>query len=314
MAFFDVFGVIAVLMHGPILSHCAQMDCGAGVSLCGVLTLESGLGKGVYHSKRAGVHGLWPETGSYGTSKCIAPKDSTPPSKVYDCYGTGEGGHDHTLWFETHEWTKHGRCAGVEDADDFFSQVCALAQSPVQLLEKAKEAGADLDTMTQALKASGYPVWTVDEVDDQVLLSACAGNDGRWVLSTPSEMPSKCGGKSPVPGPFPPSPSPPSPTPPSQGSCIPHKRGPPCASNGDCSDLDGCIRCAHSGYCTDVPIQVRHSRGRHTRRPSPSPPGQGSCIPHKRGPPCSNDGDCTDLGGCIRCAHSGHCTDVPIVV
>jgi len=259
MALSHVSVVIAAVMHAPILSHCATMDCGSGVPLCGTLTLQSGLGDGVYHSKRAGVHGLWPETGNYGTSKCIAPKDSTPPSKIYDCYGTGEGGHEKILWFETHEWTKHGSCAGVKDADDFFGQVCALAQRPVQQLEKEKEAGTEFDSMVEALNTSGYPVWSVDKVHDQVLLSACADNNGRWVLSSVSEMPAKCGGKSPSPGPSPPSPSPPTPAPPgpappAQGSCSPGKKGPPCSSNDDCSHSGGCIRCAHSGYCTDVPL------------------------------------------------------------
>jgi len=195
MALFRISVVIAVLMQGPIPSHCEHMDCGTGVPLCGTLTLQSGFGSGVYHSKRAGVHGLWPETGYYGNSECIRPQNWTKPSKVYSCYGTGEGGDDHILWFEGHEWTKHGSCAGVKDADDFFDQVCALARSPLQHFEKAKEDGADFHSMIQALKDSGYPVWSVDDENDQVLLSACAGNDGRWVLSSVSDMPSKCGGK-----------------------------------------------------------------------------------------------------------------------
>ena len=87
-----------------------SMDCG-GTAVCGVLTLESGLGKGVYAGK-PGVHGLWPEVGSYGTSQCVAPSSSTAsPTKVYSCYDTGESGQ---LSFETHEWTKHGVCAGVK--------------------------------------------------------------------------------------------------------------------------------------------------------------------------------------------------------
>merc|ERR1711879_329458 len=62
------------------------MNCGEGVALCGVLTLESGLGRGAYHHNKPTVHGLWPETGDYGTSECIAPKNLAAPTKIYDCY------------------------------------------------------------------------------------------------------------------------------------------------------------------------------------------------------------------------------------
>jgi len=270
MAFFKVSLAVAIVMQGPILGHCAnKMACGEGVPLCGTLTLQSGFGQGVYQSKTAGVHGLWPEVGEYGSSKCIAPKDSKKPSKVYDCYsdakaGPGPGGQDDVLAFETHEWTKHGKCAGVKDVDDFFDQVCALAKTPVEILDKLREsAGADFGSLLKGLKSSGYPVWSIDEENAQFLLSACAGNDGQWVLSTIAEMPSKCGGSSPSPGPSPPSPSPPSPAPPSPappspappsgGSCSAGKKGPACKSNGDCSGK-GCVRCAHSGYCTDTPL------------------------------------------------------------
>ena len=64
-----------------------KMDCGPRVNACGVLTLESGLGPGVYGHTEPSVHGLWPEVGSYGTSACIAPSVSTAsPTRVYSCY------------------------------------------------------------------------------------------------------------------------------------------------------------------------------------------------------------------------------------
>ena len=45
-----------------------QMVCGDGVALCGVLTLQTGLGEGVYSHPTPSVHGLWPEVAPYGTS------------------------------------------------------------------------------------------------------------------------------------------------------------------------------------------------------------------------------------------------------
>jgi len=39
---------------------------------------------------------------------------------------------------------------------------------------------------------------------------------------------------------------------------------------------------------------------------------QESCIPNTHGPACSADGDCASVSGCVRCAKSGYCTDVPL--
>jgi len=237
----------AVKLCSSIGAHGGEeMECGKNVPFCGVLTLESGMGGGYYHHRHASVHGLWPETGQYGTSKCVPPADRSGPKKIYDCYARKHGEKEQIRWFEEHEWTKHGMCAGVKDVDDFFGQVCALSKEPVAALARAREeAGQDFDLMAQALRDDGYPVWKVDEEYDQVLLSACAGDDGRWVLSTIAEMPSKCPGTSPGPTPGPT---------PAEGSCKPGIRGPACESDDDCSGLSGCIRCAHSGHCTDEPL------------------------------------------------------------
>lgn len=248
---------------------CANMNCGAGVPLCGTLTLQTGLGNGVYKSQNSVVHGLWPEVGSYGTSKCIKPKSSAAPTKVYECYDTPGSTQTHALWFENHEWSKHGTCAGVENVDDFFGQVCALSKAPVAALEAAKTADSTFAAMGDMMKQKGYPVWNLDSQNDQVELSACAGSDGKWVLSAVADMPSKCGGSSPgpspapapgpspapVPGPSPP-PPPPAPAPPAQGSCKAGIKGPACKGDADCKSMDGCVRCAHSGFCTDLPIFV----------------------------------------------------------
>ena len=64
------------------------MDCGE-VKLCGLLTLETGFGSGYYKHDTPSVHGLWPETGSYGSSECVAPSSSsTDPTKLFSCYNT----------------------------------------------------------------------------------------------------------------------------------------------------------------------------------------------------------------------------------
>jgi hypothetical protein len=41
------------------------LDCGPHVRICGILTLQTGLGHGVYGGNTPGVHGLWPEVSYY---------------------------------------------------------------------------------------------------------------------------------------------------------------------------------------------------------------------------------------------------------
>lgn len=110
----------------------SYMDCGDSVSLCGILTLESGklhsqeddrlsrpailnecgrglvgrtsgYGTGSYEHPEPTVHGLWPETGDYGSSECIAPEDDSSPSVIYSCYQQQGETDDDLLWFEQHE-------------------------------------------------------------------------------------------------------------------------------------------------------------------------------------------------------------------
>lgn len=223
-----------------------KMDCG-NVAVCGVLTLETGLGPGNYHHNGPAVHGLWPEVGSYGTSKCVAPSGSKAnPTKVYPCY-TGNSS-SFQLSFEAHEWGKHGSCAGVKDADDFFSQICGLASAPIKTMVAS---GTTLDNQVAELKVAGYEVFSIDKVDSQVQLSACLNSKtGKWVLGKVADFSSICGGSGPAPGPSP-GPVPPGPTP--SGYCAPNQHGPKCKSDAECIHIPSCVRCAKSGYCTNQP-------------------------------------------------------------
>lgn len=168
-----------------------KMECGEDVPLCGVLVIESGLAaNGEYHQDTPGVHGLWPETGYYGTSQCISPtEDTSDPTKVYECY-LNDG--DDLLKFEEHEWEKHGRCAGVKSAEDYFTQICALADKPIKIMTGIKQSGGDLSKMSDALGNAGYAVFGLDNHNKQVKLSACASNDGKWVLAPVNEFSAHC--------------------------------------------------------------------------------------------------------------------------
>ncbi len=45
----------------------------------------------------------------------------------------------------------------------------------------------------------------------------------------------------------------------------------------------------------------------------PAPPytNATTCVSGVHGPNCNTDADCADAPGCVRCAGSGYCTDIP---
>lgn len=165
----------------------SYMDCGEA-PLCGLLALETGFGRGNYQHDKPAVHGLWPATGHYGSSVCIKPDSLADPQTVPACYA-GEA-----LWFIVHEWKSHGQCSGARSAEDFFAQICGLSQEPLAVMTAAREAGVEeLSEFASRLDAAGFYVSSTDNYTSQVKLSACAGEDGRWVLAAPSEYGERCG-------------------------------------------------------------------------------------------------------------------------
>ena len=140
----------------------AAMSCGAGVEVCGVLALMTGLGSGmqnvtggaVYGHPTPVVHGLWPQTPPFGDSACVAPSaGASNATRVYPCYQcarpspgvvdtncSGVPYHSPSE-FQDHEWSKHGVCAGVRDAQDYLTQICTLAAPPLRVLSAARSAG-----------------------------------------------------------------------------------------------------------------------------------------------------------------------------
>ena len=183
-----------ITSHNNNFKRTSTMTCGASVKLCGLLTLESGYGPGTYNHPVPHVHGLWPENGSYGTSQCIAPSQSSAdPTKVYSCYNQTDETDASNLSFEVHEWETHGICAGVKNSNDFFTQICALSTDPLNVMIKVRNQGGDLNSMSTALTKAGYEVYAVDTTNSQVELSACAPSNGQWVLSHVSDFTKNCG-------------------------------------------------------------------------------------------------------------------------
>ena len=127
------------------------MDCRAA-PLCGVLTLETGLGGGKYQHDQPVVHGLWPQVDSYGTSSCTAPRSVAKPTALAACYAPTAPSAEAALAFERYEWGKHGVCAGTVDAADYLDQLCSLAAAPLTEMSRARRAGLGLDETAASLR------------------------------------------------------------------------------------------------------------------------------------------------------------------
>eukprot|EP00971_Amphidinium_carterae_P009183 181139-Amphidinium_carterae.1 len=167
-----------------------QMECGAGVDLCGVLTLEMGTDTKTYRHDEPSVHGLWPQTKGYGDSKCLPPVSKDSPAKVVPCYA--EGSTKAALSFMDHEWQHHGICAGAKDADDYFNQICSLSAAPLKRMQGARAVGLDLVDTADALQRAGFCVWSLGS-HKQIELSACADAAGEWKLADHTAFSKVCG-------------------------------------------------------------------------------------------------------------------------
>ena len=168
------------------------MDCSAAsTGVCGILTIETGFGNNVYsHPGIPRVHGLWPQVKPYGNSQCIPPTNKTDPNFIYTCYDNGNTGSSMTpLQFETHEWENHGICAGVADSDDFFTQLCALAEGPLLVLENMDNS---VQEAQKAIISAGYEIFNTDQ-NGQLQLSACLDGNGFWHLSAVADFVEVCG-------------------------------------------------------------------------------------------------------------------------
>ena len=177
------------------------------------------------------------------------------PKELISCYDD--------LGFEQHEWGKHGVCAGVKDAKDFFTQVCALSAPPLRVMAATVAAGGHVARAAADLKAAGYAIFGTDAKNSQVELSACADASGTWHLAAISDFAATC--EAAYSDNHNPNCTPtrtltltrcgagPAPTPPPAGQCVPEQHGPPCKTDADCAHVPGCLRCAHSGFCSMEP-------------------------------------------------------------
>jgi len=176
--------------HGA--PHGGKMTCGDGVPLCGVLVLQSGYGRGPYKHPEPSVHGLWPQTGQYGSSKCLKPDRVGSPQEIYPCYNQKGERKSELAQFQKHEWEKHGRCAGVDSASDYFKQICTLSSRPLQMMRQSRSQGGNLQAMADALTKAGYSIHELAKGTSEIHLSACAGQEGDWKLSSVEDFSQNC--------------------------------------------------------------------------------------------------------------------------
>jgi hypothetical protein len=131
----------------------------------------------------------------------------------------------------------------VKDADDFFTQVCGMAEDPLAVMSKAKSAGGDLDAIANAVADAGFEIFFVDTQYSQLYLSACSTPDRVWKLAKAADFASVCGGWSDSDDSNDNDDS-------SGASCPANAHGPACTSDKDCTGVTDCVRCASSGFCT----------------------------------------------------------------
>ena len=178
-----------------------KVDCGS-VEVCGVLVLQSGFGPKAYKHSTPQVHGLWPQTDNYGSSKCFPPEFNVPYTQISTCYNQEDNAASANLKFQQHEWDAHGKCAGTKDQKDYFTQVCSLSSQPLTIMTRTRQNNQQngnpsqvLNAMVNDLKHSGYDVLGTDSVTYEIALSACLdAKDEKWKLASIADFPRACGG------------------------------------------------------------------------------------------------------------------------
>lgn len=202
------------------------------------------------------------------------------------------------LWFETHEWGKHGTCAGVADATDFFTQVRSGLISPHSLPLHLSPIIMNVSprshvALGQGKLAHSHAVFTCRF---HLFTQVCS------LSSAPLEVlsASRAAGKS---------------LPQMQSDL--ESAGFAVFSVDTANyqfELSACA--SNDGVWKLAPVSRFPAlcNGTVPPQPPPDPPPSPAltCKPFTHGPPCVTDLDCASAPHCVRCARSGFCTDVKL--
>jgi len=168
------------------LNEYKKLQCGNFVPLCAFLVISPD--EVDLSGQQGAVRGLWIQGGPNGNSKCILPTGNSSyipgTASKYRCYEKNflDGGQSYT-------WNRHGMCAGMRDADDFFAVGCELAQRPLAAMRNPEVA-------TQVYQEAPYEVdWLRSRLagDSRLWLPACSRGDGTWQLSPQQDFEKNCG-------------------------------------------------------------------------------------------------------------------------
>lgn len=225
------------------------------------------------------LHGLWPSRD--GTSG---------PASTYPCTCTNEAFSNATIqpilpdmqkyWpslkgpnaaFWAHEWTKHGTCSTLKQLDFFQTTLDARKKYDAY----AAMTGAGF-VEGQAYGAEAYDA-AFHKAYGAAAMLGCDQNNGLrevgFCLSkVPSPMPLDC------------------------ADSVLQAGG----------EADNCDRTKPIVF-----VKTGAAPSPPHPHPPPGPPGPPAtqCAPDQRGPACKTDADCKNVPNCVRCAHSGFCTE-----
>jgi len=276
------------------------------------------------------LHGLWPSRigANVASYPCTCTSEAFSESEVpasldeMKAHWPSYTGQNDVFW--GHEWSKHGTCCdttpGVNSQADFFASALSMRDKS-GILAAFNTSGIvpgasySFDKMAQAVKSAigVNPTMGCKTGNTLSEIALCFTKDLQLqecdpsVSSQPGDEVSDCDQTVDIVFPsYGPSPSP-SPT----GTCkqqgCKFTAGAPCQCNSNCAQYDDCCP-DFSKICPPSPAP---SPSPPSPSPSPSPSG-GQCVPGVHGPACTADADCTSVTGCVRCAKSGFCTDVPL--
>jgi hypothetical protein len=170
-------------------SDSKYMCCDDG-TICGVLVIESGLGRNKYRHGDTGLHGLWVQSSKYGNSETIKPDNENLIIDSDDviCPHVNEDWHKTDKYkdsFLYYEWNKHGKEAGGSGSSNYFNNACKLSKKITDILNSIrKNIKNDDELCWKCIKNAVYTskygkyLWQFDEGQRQIFFAVYSDDKG----------------------------------------------------------------------------------------------------------------------------------------